>query len=395
MANGEGYNFLTGQIGETPEGTPIFSGISGASGLGGVVGGFMDLIGSKKRGQQQANLAQKAGRQILDFYKDVERGRFDTKLDPGFTDVYEMSRRKTPTDALDRAAAMGLSNISGMGTRGQLAALNPFMQNVSSMETQLSQSDLAREMQGAQAYATQRQGVSDANLGFRRGLATRKLEQDELAQRTAMENMERIKQERRDALGNIAMGGLETGLAAAASGMFKREQGGIIPKYKKGGEFPDFNKDGEITQADVLMGRGVIPKAEYGMKVPENKNYNMGGMMKKYQMGGNVLAQILGGAGGDMPKVQGPLPGEASHETNPMDIVDKNGVKRGEAMGGEFIVNAEQAEGMMSEYEPIKSTIESGKQPTQEQWMAFYEAIDAVLGEPQFDDSEGGPQMMG
>ncbi len=249
--NMEGYNFLTGQVGTNADGTPIFSGISGASGLGGVVGGFMDLIGSKKRGQQQAKLAQKAGRQILDFYKDVERGRFDTKLDPGFTDVYEMSRRKTPTDALDRAAAMGLSNISAMGTRGQLAALNPFMQNVSSMGTQLSQSDLAREMQGAQAYATQRQGVSDANLGFRRGLATRKLEQDELAQRTAMENMERIKQERRDALGNIATGGIE----AAATGLipfFNRKDGGVIPKYKKGGEFPDFNKDGRSLRLTYL-----------------------------------------------------------------------------------------------------------------------------------------------
>ena len=167
------------------------------------------------------------------------------------------------------------------------------------------------------------------------------------------------------------------------------------PKCKKGGEFPDFNKDGEITQADVLMGRGVIPKAEYGMKVPENKNYNMGGMMKKYQMGGNVLAQIMGGAGGDMPPVQGPLPGEASHETNPMDIVDKNGIKRGEAMGGEFVINAEQAEDMKSGYESVRQLIDAGKQPTQEEWMAFYNSIDEVLSQPQFDDSEGAPQMMG
>ena len=28
----------------------------------------------------------------------------------------------------------------------------------------------------------------------------------------------------------------------------------------KGGSFPDLNKDGKITKADILMGRGVIPK---------------------------------------------------------------------------------------------------------------------------------------
>jgi hypothetical protein len=30
------------------------------------------------------------------------------------------------------------------------------------------------------------------------------------------------------------------------------------------GTLPDFNKDGEITQADVLIGRGVIKKAKGG-----------------------------------------------------------------------------------------------------------------------------------
>ena len=213
-------------------------------------------------------------------------------------------------------------------------------------------------MAGTQQYATQRQGISDANLGFKRGLYTAKMQEDALARNTAMDNAMRLQQARLGAFGNIAGGALETGLSL-------------------------FARNG-----------GVIPKAEHGMKIPTNKN-NTVDMMKKYQMGGNVLAQIMGGAGGGMPPVQGPLPGEASHETNPMDIVDKNGVKQGEAMGGEFIVNAEQAEGMMSGYESVRQLIDAGKQPTQEEWMAFYDSIDEVLSQPQFDESEGAPQMMG
>ena len=52
-------------------------------------------------------------------------------------------------------------------------------------------------------------------------------------------------------------------------------------KMNKGGKsFPDLNKDGKITQADILMGRGVGKKKMMG-----------GGMMygkKKMMDGGNV-----------------------------------------------------------------------------------------------------------
>lgn len=39
-------------------------------------------------------------------------------------------------------------------------------------------------------------------------------------------------------------------------------------KMKSGGGFPDLNKDGKITQKDILIGKGVLPKtAKKGMKV--------------------------------------------------------------------------------------------------------------------------------
>ena len=43
--------------------------------------------------------------------------------------------------------------------------------------------------------------------------------------------------------------------------------GGGIVSFVKGGEtgFPDLNKDGEVTQADILMGRGVVGKQEGGI----------------------------------------------------------------------------------------------------------------------------------
>jgi len=75
-------------------------------------------------------------------------------------------------------------------------------------------------------------------------------------------------------------------------GMMKKKgysKGGMMKKkgYAMGGKtskFPDLNKDGEVTQADILQGRGVKKMSKGGMA---KKGYAMGGMMKKgYAKGG-------------------------------------------------------------------------------------------------------------
>ena len=45
--------------------------------------------------------------------------------------------------------------------------------------------------------------------------------------------------------------------------------------YKMGGSFPDLNKDGEVTQADILKGRGVEGLMGGGMPM-KKKGYAMG-----------------------------------------------------------------------------------------------------------------------
>ena len=54
----------------------------------------------------------------------------------------------------------------------------------------------------------------------------------------------------------------EQGNRKPLSSMFK------LKKSKKGGSFPDLSGDGEVTQKDVLIGRGVLPKtAKKGVKM--------------------------------------------------------------------------------------------------------------------------------
>jgi len=55
---------------------------------------------------------------------------------------------------------------------------------------------------------------------------------------------------------------------------------GSPSKAKSGGSFPDLNKDGKITQKDILIGKGVLPKtAKKGKMV--KKSAPKKAMMKK------------------------------------------------------------------------------------------------------------------
>jgi hypothetical protein len=379
---GGSYNWLTGTYtsGTNPvTGMPntFQTGVSGASGLGAVVGGFADLIGSQDRINDQKKARKKAKDRIKNFYSDATSGMYDFSLDTGYGDIYEMSKTKTSRDPFTRAFGATMNTLDQSGGRTLLAGLNPAMQNLAMGETQLGLTDLQREMSGLQQLTQARAGITQQNEAFQRQLGLRRLEQDELAQATAEQNIENLRQARRDAFGNIATGALETGLSFINP---IGENGMKVPNYSQGGKnagLAKLQKDHPEVY-EKITGQ----KAEHGMR------YQMGGGMPAGPNAG-VLAQIMGGGapGGGMPPVQGPLPGPASHETNPIDMVDKNGEKVGEAMGGEFIINNDQADTMMAEYKPLKEKIDAGEKPTEDEWMELYEAVHSVLGQPQFQDN--------
>jgi len=83
--------------------------------------------------------------------------------------------------------------------------------------------------------------------------------------------------------------------------MLSKNKPAMKPSMKKGGNLPDFSGDGKITQKDVLMGRGVLPKpkGQKGMNVMKeakknatpsipNSYYKMGGMKEM-----NPLASMI------------------------------------------------------------------------------------------------------
>jgi len=80
--------------------------------------------------------------------------------------------------------------------------------------------------------------------------------------------------------------------------------------------------------------------------------------------------------------------GEFNHDTNKKAIVDEEtGEKEGEATGGEYILNPEQGEEIHMAYKGVEQIVESGEEPTMDQLMALYEAVQSVFSQPQFNEA--------
>jgi hypothetical protein len=195
--------------------------------------------------------------------------------------------------------------------------------------------ELAMKGQEGQAF----QAVRDANLGFRKDIFGQKLQQDQAAFMAAQDNIEEIRKQRSSAVPTMLAGLTQGYLGGVSGGLF----------------------------------------GEKGMKIPE------------YQMGGDVMAQIMAAQGeGGVPARQD-LPGVEDHDANPIDMIAPNGEKVGEATGGEIILNSEQTEKIEQAVALVDDTIEAGEEPTMNQLMAVYEAVSETLSQPQFQDEPEAP----
>ena len=365
----------------------------GVAAGGSALGGLAGLFGTGPKAQQEfVDAAGVARDDIQAFYDKAGSGGYDLDLtlDPAYNQLYEMSRTRTSTDPLLRQGATAVGALQQGGERSLLAGINPTTRAMAEGEINLGLTDQQREMAGLQTLAGARQNLTTqealSNNAFMRQIGANQLEQAQLAEATALQNVQDMKMARQNALGQFA-----GGLGSLATMGLLAKHGTKIPKYMMGGKYEDGGemnpglkklKENHPDVFEKITGK----EAEHGMKYP-------GGGMMQYQMGGEVLAQIMGAQGGQ-PPVQGPLPGEPSHTTNPIDMIDKDGNKVGEAMGGEFIISDIQAEEMMQPYMVVKKAIEDEeREPTMEELMDMYKSVDQVLGQPQFQDDKAAMQM--
>jgi len=111
---------------------------------------------------------------------------------------------------------------------------------------------------------------------------------------------------------------------------------------------------------------GDIVNAEEGMKVNEDNQ---------------AVEELL--RRGSVVKTKG----EFDHDTNKKALVDEQtGEKEAELTGGEYVLNPEQGGEIHQAYMAVEQILKSGETPTPEQFMALYEAVQAVFSQPQFNE---------
>lgn len=137
--------------------------------------------------------------------------------------------------------------------------------------------------------------------------------------------------------------------------------------------------------ADAL---GNVANVWAGYEAPKNNttpppNIENGGKL-------DVISRIL--ENGGKPIVQ-KLDGPEDHDKKKFAIMESgavldedNGEKVAEATGQEYILNSEQAKTIHDEYNLATQKIKSGEEMSQDEWMSFYEAVNAVFSLPQFNE---------
>ena len=325
------FNFNTASGSNTSSGGGSTDWNAVGTGVSTFASGLGDLIYSQDRIDRQNEMLSAAEGDIDEFYRRYEAGEFDLTLDPKMLDFFKMRSRAIDTTPTISAQATTLDALSG-DPRALMASIPGVTQSTQKALADIERQEFGREaairQQEGQAY----QGMRDANIDFARQVYGNKLAQDQQAYAQATQNLEALTQAQEEALFNTIAGG------AQIVGSILLDEGGKLPKYN---------------------------------------------------MGGDVMSQIMAaqqaGSKGGVPPRQD-LPGPESHEANPIDMIAPNGEKVGEATGGEIILNSEQTDKIEDAVNTVDEIIKSGEQPTMEQLMAVYEAVSKTLSQPQFQD---------
>lgn len=368
------------------------------SGAADVLGGIGDIIGAKKDIKRNRKLKQKAKGRIQDFYNQEEAGKFDMLTAQAERDLATAGLRRTDTTQFGQNQATSLAALSS-DPRALLGGAAGIQRSADAAALSAQQADLGRELAAKGRLAGAEQRTLDANRSLDRALGMRKLGMAEADKAQAVQNMEAARQARREGIGNVVSGLANVGIGLVTGGMAPKIGGG-----NKGGSGSGYQMSTPTMQSqyDVGLGYGSSlgsnpfgnTNASLGYSAPTasglsplqrmQAGFEEGGQIPEEKpMSGDLLSELLGEAEGrNMDKT----PGEFSHESNPIHMIDESGQKVGEATGGEYILNPMQAEEIDEMQQEIADKVESGKNPSRDELMLLYKAVRGVFSQPQFDE---------
>jgi hypothetical protein len=302
----------------------------GMSSALGVNGTLIDLFLNRKDRKEQEKKAEEAQLGIDKFHASEKKGLYDPKFNQSLADAYSFGVRSTDTSGIQSAAQTAM-NAASADPRVAAGMINQVQGNLGNQMLAANQSDMMRQQQQMLGYGQKKQALGEQATAFDKELGLTKLGEDKQAYNTAQQNLEALKQQKRQTFANMANNASDLAMTAI----------GMPPLPKMG------NNDASTLNPLSIMGSNLSKYAKGGM-LP----YAKGGM----------------------------TPGEFSHERNPIHMMDDMGNKVGEATGGEMILNPDQSDAIEDAFESM------GSNPSKDDLMYLYEVIRGIFSQPQFKD---------
>jgi len=331
------------------------------AGIGQIAGGVADIMASKKEIERQRKLKQEAAAEAKKSRSALDAFEFD--VSQAQRDLATAGIRPTDTSYIQSGLATSLGAMQDPRAFGAASGL---LGQSLEAERKAKEADMQRELSAMRGLAGLEQSALEKKQGLQLGLQQQDYAMALQDRANAQANIEAAKAAKREAIGAIGQGVINTALPFF---------GGLGVSSSGGGA----NTAGEKALANAAGGStsnllGMLNFAGSG------QNQENGGRIK-YEDGG-VVEELL-----RRQPVQ-KTEGEFNHDTNKKAIVDEEtGEKEGEATGGEYILNPEQGEEIHMAYKGIEQIVESGEEPTMEQLMALYEAVQGVFSQPQFNEA--------
>jgi hypothetical protein len=368
MAATGAFDWNTFMTGWNPSGggTDIFGnpipmqipGGGGAQGIAGVVGGVADLLSYRKDKKQQEGYLSAAKKDVDKYKSDFASGLYDQRVAQAQRDLAMAGVRPTDTSGIQSSAATALQAASA-DPRVLGGLLGNIQKNQAQQMQQQQMADVQREIASKSNLANLEQNVLAQNIGLKQNMGMMGLAEATAARNQALQNLEQLKQNKRDAFGNIIGGAADIGMTLAG-----------MPQI--GGMGAGAEAAGAAAQSGASSGGGFQALGSLlGLNPSELDPYE-----RQYKRGGEVQK----------------TPGEFSHKTNPIDIM-QNGKKVGEMTGGEYVINPDQADAIEDAYEKIAEKKSSGKKISRQELMMLYDVIRGIFSQPQFKEEEDDEEM--
>jgi hypothetical protein len=227
-------------------------------GVAGIAGGILDLVSFNKRMKEQQTGLEGAKADLSKIRGDFASGLYNQQVSQAQRDLAMAGIRPTDTSGIQSSAATALQAAS-MDPRVLGGLLGNMQRTTAQQMQQQQQQDVQREIESRKGLANLEQDVLSQNIGLKQQMGMMGMSEAMQARNQALQNIEQLKANKRDALANIIGGAAN--IASSAFALPTAEEGAKVKKTP--GEFShatnpihmlkDGMKIGEMTGGEYII----------------------------------------------------------------------------------------------------------------------------------------------